>query len=300
MGGNQGAFFEITDDQKSLRLLSSYAYEKRKYNDSELIIDLNCGLLGQSVLERDIIYMTDVPKSYVKITSGLGEATPRSISIVPLFYRDQPFGVIELASFNTLEEHQKSFLKQASEIIASELANTQVQIQTKHLLEKAQEQANQLSSQEEELRQSMEEMTSTHEEMRRSAIALEEKLEEIELERAKNQAILESCSDGVISFNELGHIEFSNAAAQDIFGLVKEEMFNKTINGLLGILIKYNGQEHPKLITKAGNEVSSRTEVNSHDRFGNEISLLLTAARVKVKGKTLFTLFAQKISVDLF
>jgi len=131
-------------------------------------------------------------------------------------------------------------------------------------------------------------------------VALEEKLEEIELERAKGQAILESCADAVISFNEVGEIEFTNAAAQDMLGYMKEEMFNKTVQGLLGIIIRRGVNGQPLLLAQTGNAITSRTEVNHADRFGNEISLLVTAATVNVKNKILFTLFAQKISVDLF
>jgi len=300
LGANQGGFFGMSEDKKSLKQLAAYAYRRKKYRAEDLIIEVGCGLLGQSVLERDIIYMTNLPKDYVKITSGLGEATPRCLAIVPLFYRDSAHGVIEIASFQILEEYQKEFLRKASEVIASELSNVTQQIETKRLLDQAQDQAHQLSSQEEELRQSMEEMSATQEEMRRKEIALEDKLEEIEAERAKNVAILESCADGVISFNELGHIEFTNVAAQDMLGFMKEELLTKTVEGLLGILIKYDKAGQPQLLARTGNQITSRTEVNTHDRFGNEVSLLITAARVKVRGKSLFTLFAQKISVDLF
>ncbi len=300
LSANQGGFFGMNEDKKNLKLLAAYAYGRKKYRAEDLVIEVGCGLLGQSVLERDIIYMTNLPKDYLKITSGLGEATPRCIAIVPLFYRDLAYGVLEIASFQVLEEYQKEFLRKASAVIASELSNVNNQIQTKKLLDQAQDQAHQLSSQEEELRQSMEEMSATQEEMRRKEIALEEKLEEIEAERAKNVAILESCADGVISFNELGHIEFTNVAAQDMLGFVKEELLDKTVEGLLGILINYDKSGQPQLLARTGNQITSRTEVNTIDRFGNEVSLLITAARVKVRGKSLFTLFAQKISVDLF
>ena len=300
LSANQGGFFGMNEDKKSLKLLAAYAYGRKKYRAEDLVIEVGCGLLGQSVLERDIIYMTNLPKDYLKITSGLGEATPRCIAMVPLFYRDMAYGVLEIASFQVLEEYQKEFLRRASGMIASELSNVNNQIQTKKLLDQAQDQAHQLSSQEEELRQSMEEMSATQEEMRRKEIALEDKLEEIEAERAKNVAILESCADGVISFNELGHIEFTNVAAQDMLGFMKEELLDKTVEGLLGILINYDKSGQPQLLSRTGNQITSRTEVNTIDRFGNEVSLLITAARVKVRGKSLFTLFAQKISVDLF
>ena len=55
--------------------------------------------MGQCMQEKDLIYITDVPEQYVKITSGLGHATPRHILIIPLISDEKMVGAIELASF---------------------------------------------------------------------------------------------------------------------------------------------------------------------------------------------------------
>ncbi len=123
------------------------------------------------------------------------------------------------------------------------------------------------------------------------------KLLEVEAERSKNIAILNGCMDGVISFDESGIIGFSNVAAEEIFNKRREELLGYDIQNLLAINIIENSHGENIIITTSGNEVSIRTEVSSEN---NELSLLLTSAKVKMDRGYLFTLFIQKISVDLF
>jgi PAS domain S-box-containing protein len=295
---SQAAFF-ILEKNETLKLSATYAYDKRKHSDSNIEINSENGLLGQCVTEKEFIHLTQLPKNYVKIASGLGEAIPKCAVMVPLVYRDQVYGVIEIASLKDFEPQHLEFIQKSSEEIASELAGLQIQVHTKTLLAKAQEQANQLSSHEEELKQNMEEMQATQEEMRRKEIALQEKLEEIEAERAKNLAILESCMDAVISFNIDGTIEFCNHAGEEVLGYSRYELANHSIYKILNLHLSFKGEE-PVLLSNNGNQITTRSEVNTKDRSGEELSLLLTATCIKLREKSMFTLFAQKISVDLF
>jgi PAS domain S-box-containing protein len=294
---NQAAFF-ILENHASLKLSATFAYDKSKFTKGDMI-SIENGLLGQCVTEKQPIYVAQVPKNYVKIASGLGEATPKCLALVPLVHRDQVYGVIEIAFLKDLEPQHQEFLQKASEEIASELAALQIQSHTKKLLEQAQEQAEQLTANEEELKQNMEEMQATQEEMRRKEIALQEKLDEIEGERTKNQAILETCMDAVVSFTVDGTIEFCNRAGEEMLGYSRYELASHSIFNLLNLHLSFQGDE-PVLLSKTGNQITTRSEVNTTDRNGEELSLLLTATHIKLKEKSLFTLFAQKISVDLF
>jgi PAS domain S-box-containing protein len=142
-------------------------------------------------------------------------------------------------------------------------------------------------------------MQATQEEMRRKEIALQEKLEEIEAERAKNLAILETCMDAVISFNIDGTIEFCNRAGEEMLGYSRQELASRSIYSTLNLHLSFRGEE-PVLLSKTGTQITTRSEVNTKGRNGEELSLLLTASLIKLKRKSMFTLFAQKISVDLF
>jgi len=299
LGANQAAFF-ILEENESLKLSATYAYNKRKHSDSKVEISSEDGLLGQCVTEKELIHLTQIPKNYVKITSGLGEATPKCLVMVPLVYRDGVYGVIEIASLKYYESQHLEFIQKSSEEIASELAALQAQTRTQRLLEQAQEQTIRLASSEKKLKQNMEEMHATQEEIRRrKEITLQEKLEEIEAERTKNLAILETCMDAVISFNIDGTIEFCNRAGEEVLGYSRYELANHSILDVLNLHISFKGDE-PLLLSNTGTQITTRSEINTKDCNGEELSLLLTATQIKVRGKFMFTLFAQKISVDLF
>lgn len=168
MNANQGSLFILNDedpDDVHLEMIACYAYNRKKHLSQK--IGIGQGLVGQAVLEKDTVYMTNIPDNYLKITSGLGEALPKNLMIVPLIVNEKVYGVIELASFYTFESHHREFIEKLAESIASTISNTKVNQQTRKLLEDTQEQAEQMRSQEEEMRQNMEELTATQEEMQR-------------------------------------------------------------------------------------------------------------------------------------
>jgi PAS domain S-box-containing protein len=168
VGANQGFFFVIKEQDKEqsyLDLIAAYAYEKRKYLSKQVAI--GSGLLGQTVLEKQSLYFTDIPQNYVSITSGLGEATPSCLMIVPLIVNEIVYGAIEIASLEPFEQHQIDFIEKIATNIASTLAFAQTNEQTQRLLLETQTFAEQMRAQEEEMRQNMEELVATQEEMQR-------------------------------------------------------------------------------------------------------------------------------------
>ncbi len=178
---NQGAFFIVNDANKkaiTLDMLACYAYDRKKYLDKSL--QTGQGLLGQCYLEKDIIYLTDVPDAYVQITSGLGQASPTSVLIVPLLNNGTVEGLLELASFNAFRDFEIAFIRKLAESIASAIAALKVNERTRRLLEQAQQQAEELRAQEEEIRQNMEEMSATQEEIQRKEVSYLKRIEELE------------------------------------------------------------------------------------------------------------------------
>lgn len=165
---NQGSLFVVNDREAEdvhLELISCYAFDRKKFHEKK--IQIGAGLVGQAYLERSTIYLKEVPKDYIKITSGLGEALPRCILIVPLNTSDETQGIIELATFNMLQDYEVAFVEKLAEVIASTLSSAKINERTKRLLEDSQQQAEELKAQEEEMRQNMEELAATQEQMRR-------------------------------------------------------------------------------------------------------------------------------------
>jgi methyl-accepting chemotaxis protein len=187
---NQGGIFILRSDEGSpyLSLTACYAFERKKYLERRLAVGE--GLVGQAVLEKDTIYLAEVPTDYVNITSGLGKATPRSILIVPLKTSDEVVGVIELAAFRPFEPFEIEFLEKIAESIAASVKAVQISQQTKELLAQARINEEELRSQEEEMRQNMEELQATQEEADRKVKAYEDLLrqKEEEIAQVKEQA----------------------------------------------------------------------------------------------------------------
>ncbi|WP_224999214.1 GAF domain-containing protein [Cesiribacter sp. SM1] len=170
---NQGGIF-IADQERhetKLRLVASYAYNRKKYVEKVLLPGQ--GLVGQAYLERDHIYLKEIPQNYVQITSGLGDSTPRTIYIQPLIVNDEVMGVLELASFGDIAPYVQDFIKKVSESVAAAIGTAQNTSRNKQILEQSQELAEQLRAQEEELRQNTEELQATQEEMHRRILELE-------------------------------------------------------------------------------------------------------------------------------
>lgn len=145
LNANQGAIFVVNDenqDKPHLELVASYAYNKKKYSDVKII--KGQGLVGQAWQEGKRIYMTEVPKNYVTITSGLGYSTPRCILILPLIFNGEIHGVIELASFHPLQDYELGFIEKVSESISSALASVKVNTRTQRLLSLSENITNQM------------------------------------------------------------------------------------------------------------------------------------------------------------
>jgi len=174
---------EEENEEKYIELMSCYAFDRNKSLTKK--IEIGEGLVGQCYLERERIFMKEVPPNYINITSGLGDATPKCILIVPLLHDEHVEGIIELASFNVLEEHEIQFVEKMAEALASYVASNRINMKTKELLERFQQQSEELRAQEEEMRQNMEEMQATQEEIHRKEKEYIQRIED--LERALGQ-----------------------------------------------------------------------------------------------------------------
>ena len=189
LDANQGGVFIIEDEAEIpyMKLESCYAWDKKKFQ--EKVIQKGEGLAGQSWLEQETIYLTDIPEKHIKITSGLGEKKPNCILITPILFNDVIHGVIELASFHKFKKHEIRFVEQVAELFASTLTTVKINQRTKFLLEKSTLLTKQLRTQKAELRHNMEELQATQEDIKRSQqkLILKDKETERLLKETKGQ-----------------------------------------------------------------------------------------------------------------
>ncbi|MEH1890217.1 MAG: response regulator [Nostoc sp.] len=180
VGASQGVFYfmDSIDDEPVLKLLSSYAYKERKNLANQF--RLGEGLVGQSALEKQRILLTEVPSDYIRISSGLGEAPPLNIIVLPILFETQVSAVIELASFGPFNELHLRFLEQLSEILGVFLNNIASQLQTQQLLEESVTLTEELQSQQDELQQSNQRLEEQAHELEESQFIVKQSNEELQ------------------------------------------------------------------------------------------------------------------------
>ncbi|HET8859796.1 GAF domain-containing protein [Marivirga sp.] len=214
LNANQGSIFIVDkaeDGNKALHLTATYAYDRKKF--LEKTIQPGQGLAGQVYLEKQSIYMKELPDNYVSITSGLGKARPKSIFIVPLIANNNVYGVIEIGTFTEFTENERKFIEDIGENIASSVQSVKINERTNKLLEESQQMTEQMRSQEEEMRQNMEELQATQEEMERAQKENNERL-----------IAMEKSGMAYVEFTPQGDIINANKTFTDLFGYTVEEM----------------------------------------------------------------------------
>ncbi|MEL7001991.1 MAG: GAF domain-containing protein [Bacteroidota bacterium] len=184
---NQGAIYVIEEDE--IERVATYAYSRKKYVSQS--VKAGQGLLGQTILEGETLFMTDIPNGYTNITSGLGASTPSSLVIIPLKNNERVVGAIELASFKVFETHEIQLLEKLSENIAAVLISKQIESRTIALLEDMKKQSVVMASLEAGLNEKSRELDLAHAEIeqlqRQKKHEIERLSEELE---AKGREIL--------------------------------------------------------------------------------------------------------------
>jgi HAMP domain-containing protein/signal transduction histidine kinase/DNA-binding response OmpR family regulator len=182
----QQAVFYMMDssskvDEAFLKLLASYAYKERKNIDNRF--KLGEGLVGQCALEKEKILLTNVPSDYVHITSGLGEAKPLNIIVLPIVFEGNVKAVMELASFDRFSPTREAFLDQLTESIGIVLNTIEANMRTEDLLKQSQSLARELQSQQEELQQTNAELEDKAKLLAEQNVEVERKNKEVEQAR---------------------------------------------------------------------------------------------------------------------
>lgn len=298
---NQGAIFLINDKNKNnmfIEKTGAYAYSHRKYD--EQTFELGVGLVGRCIMEKQTIYLTDIPDDYIRITSGLGEEVPKCLVLIPLKYNDVTYGVIEVASFTDIEKYQISFLEKIGESIASSISSIKINSQTAKLLDESQMQSEMLSSQEEEMRQNLEEMRATQEQLQDAIEQSKEKEQDLsknnrELNSSLEayERIMDSISYPLFYKDLKGKYLSCNQAYADVMGFDKQEIIGRTDYQFLNFedaqafeeeekkLIEEKRDETKKILftTKAGHVfngiLNKKVLYNRANRLMGTISVLL-------------------------
>ena len=145
LGAGHAAFYFYDEAERRLGLLASYGYGETNHPTDSLAVGET--LLGQCVIERIPIILTDLPKNYIHISSGLGAAAPKYAAILPIIHADSVNGVLEVASFQNFGDRENTLLKQVLPMLSMSIEIIEQNIRTEHLLAESQEQAKDLEVQ---------------------------------------------------------------------------------------------------------------------------------------------------------
>jgi HAMP domain-containing protein/signal transduction histidine kinase/CheY-like chemotaxis protein len=179
VGAQLGAFYlaEVEEDSAILTLTSTYAYRKRKRLSNRFA--LGEGLVGQCAREKKPIIMTEVPDDYLYVSSGLGQAPPRNIAVVPVFFENQVRGVIELGSFHEFTAVQLTFLEQLTLNIGLAMNLIGTSMRTEQLLEQLQGSNVELEKRRKDLEDRAQLLEERNREVARASASLEAKSQEL-------------------------------------------------------------------------------------------------------------------------
>jgi signal transduction histidine kinase/DNA-binding response OmpR family regulator/HAMP domain-containing protein len=171
------------DGQEVLNLAATYAFNNRKHLASAF--RLREGLIGQCAYEKSRILLTNVPSDYVQISSGLGEAAPQNIIVLPALFEGDVKAVIELATFGDFNETQQAFLDQLMESIGIVLSTIAANMRTEGLLKQSQLLTSELQAQQEELTKTNDRLEQQAASLRQSEELLRAKQEELQQTNAE-------------------------------------------------------------------------------------------------------------------
>ncbi|MFJ6068978.1 HAMP domain-containing protein [Streptomyces tendae] len=169
-------------DAYELRMLGSYGYSMGSMPTS---FRPGEALVGTAAQEKRTILVENAPSGYLKISSGLGEAPPAQVIVLPVLFEGQVLGVIELASFTPFTHIQKDFLNQIAEMIATSVNTISVNTKTEVLLSQSQELTEQLRERSEELEQRQKALQSSNAELEEKAELLAQQNRDIEVKNTE-------------------------------------------------------------------------------------------------------------------
>jgi len=181
VNASHGVFYGMQGEKDDARLVlqATYAYRERKNLSKQFL--LGEGLIGECALEKERILLTNVPGDYVQINSGLGQATPLNIVVIPVMFEEETKAVIELASFEHFSPTHLTFLEQLTESIGIVLNSIEANSRTETLLQQSQKMAMELQNQQEELQQTNEELEEKARLLADQNSAVERKNQEVEI-----------------------------------------------------------------------------------------------------------------------
>jgi HAMP domain-containing protein/CheY-like chemotaxis protein/signal transduction histidine kinase len=181
VNAQQGVIYQMETEESGMVLLSAFADDINTGHPQHLAVGE--GLVGQCAAEKRRMLITDLPEYTVPIRSGLFQAVPRNVIVLPVLFEDRVKAVIELASLGSFTASQLAFLEQLTASIGIVLNSIEATMQTEGLLKQSQQLAAELQTQQKELQQTNEQLAQKAQQLAEQNVEVERKNQEIEQAR---------------------------------------------------------------------------------------------------------------------
>ncbi len=182
VNAQQGVIYQMEGEETgNMVLLSAFADGADEGHPDHLRV--GDGLVGQCAGEKRRMLITDVPSHAIPIRSGLFEAVPRNVIVLPVLFEDRVKAVIELASLSVFTASHLAFLEQLTSSIGIVLNSIEATMQTEGLLKQSQQLAAELQTQQTELQQTNEQLAQKAQQLAEQNVEVERKNQEIEQAR---------------------------------------------------------------------------------------------------------------------
>src|SRR4030088_393710 len=181
VNAQQGVLYQMEAETPGrMMLLSSFADSTEGHHET---VKVGEGLVGQCALEKRRMLIGDLPPDTAPNRSGLFEAVPRNVIVLPVLFEDRVKAVIELASLNAFTTSHLAFLEQLTSSIGIVLNSIEATMQTEGLLKQSQQLAVELQTQQKELQQTNEQLAQKAQQLAEQNAEVERKNQEIEQAR---------------------------------------------------------------------------------------------------------------------
>jgi len=182
VNAQQGVIYQMESDESAeMVLLSAFAGDGEAGHLRRLKVGE--GLVGQCAAEKRRMLISDLPPNTITVRSGLFEAVPRNVIVLPVLFEDRVKAVIELATLSAFTASHLAFLEQLTASIGIVLNSIEATMQTEGLLKQSQQLATELQTQQKELQQTNEQLAQKAQQLAEQNAEVERKNQEIEQAR---------------------------------------------------------------------------------------------------------------------
>ena len=184
----------VREDSGRLQRVAAYGFSEERGHMEQSFYQAE-GLVGQAALEKRVLQLDNLPDNYLKVTSGLGQGSPRHVLVVPVHNDGQVNGVVELGFLRALAPRDLEFVTMIATNIGNSIHAALYRQRLQEVLVESQQLNERLQTQQEELR-------TTNEELEEKSRVLKEYQVNLENQQAELEQTNERLSELALSLDQ--------------------------------------------------------------------------------------------------